>query len=260
MPQAPDIHIFPDSQKLARAAAERFLDVGLQAIAERNRFLVALSGGSTPKTLYSILTSEEYAQQLDWSKVHFLFGDERNVPPTHADSNFAMADAMLFRPLHISPAHIHRIHGEDSPDTAAVQYEDTLRRLTAAGTGQWPQLDLILLGMGDDGHTASLFPGTTALTEQTRWVVPGTSPQGTRARMTLTLGVINHASVILFLVTGLNKATVVRRILKPRLGDPVPYPAALVRPETGRLLWYLDRAAASELAAATHDLSSREAP
>lgn len=260
MSQAPDIHIFPDSQKLARAAAERFLNVGRQAIAERNRFLVALSGGSTPKTLYSILTSEEYAPQLDWSKGHFLFGDERNVPPTHADSNFAMADAMFFRPLHISPTHIHRIHGEDSPDTAAVQYEDTLRRLTAAGTGQWPQLDLILLGMGDDGHTASLFPGTTALAEQTRWVVPGTSPQGTRARMTLTLGVINHASVILFLVTGLNKATVVRRILEPRLGDPDPYPAALVRPETGRLFWYLDRAAASELTAATHDLSSREAP
>lgn len=260
MPQAPEIHIFSDSQKLARAAAERFLDVGLQAIAERKRFLVALSGGSTPKTLYSILTSEEYAQQLDWSKVHFLFGDERNVPPTHVDSNFAMADAMLFRPLHISPAHIHRIHGEESPDTAAAQYEDTLRRLTAVGTAQWPQLDLILLGMGDDGHTASLFPGTTALAEQTRWVVPGTSPQGTRARITLTLGVINHASVILFLVTGLNKATVVRRILEPRLGDPNPYPAALVRPETGRLLWYLDRAAASELAAATHDLSSREAP
>ena len=114
-------------------------------------------------------------------------------------------------------------------------------------------MDLVLLGMGDDGHTASLFPGTASLTEGTRWVVPGTSPQGTRARVTLTLGVINHASVVLFLVGGRNKAAVVRRVLEQRAGDPGPYPAALVRPETGRLLWYLDRAAASELTATTDD-------
>ena len=253
MSQAPAIHTFTDAQELTRAAAGLFLEVGKQAIAERNRFLVALSGGSTPKALYSILTSDKYAQQLDWSKVHFLFGDERSVPPTHADSNFAMADAMLFSPLHIPSAQIHRMRGEDPPETAAAQYETTLRHLTAAVPGQWPRLDLVLLGMGDDGHTASLFPGTASLTEQTRWVVPSTSPQGTRARVTLTLGVINHASVVLFLVAGRNKAAVVRRVLEQRPGDPGPYPAALIRPETGRLLWYLDRAAASELTATTDD-------
>ncbi|HQW88223.1 MAG TPA: 6-phosphogluconolactonase [Nitrospira sp.] len=253
MSQAPAIHTFTDAQELTRAAAGLFLEVGKQAIAERNRFLVALSGGSTPKALYSILASDKYAQQLDWSKVHFLFGDERSVPPTHADSNFAMANAILFSPLHIPSAQIHRMRGEDPPETAAAQYETTLRHLTTAVPGQWPRLDLVLLGMGDDGHTASLFPGTASLTEQTRWVVPSTSPQGTRARVTLTLGVINHASVVLFLVAGRNKAAVVRRVLEQRPGDPGPYPAALIRPETGRLLWYLDRAAASELTATTDD-------
>ena len=253
MSQAPAIHTFTDAQELTRAAAGLFLEVGKQAIAERNRFLVALSGGSTPKALYSILANDKYAQQLDWSKVHFLFGDERSVPPTHADSNFAMANAILFSPLHIPSAQIHRMRGEDPPETAAAQYETTLRHLTAAVPGQWPRLDLVLLGMGDDGHTASLFPGTASLTEQTRWVAPSTSPQGTRARVTLTLGVINHASVVLFLVAGRNKAAVVRRVLEQRPGDPGPYPAALIRPETGRLLWYLDRAAASELTATTDD-------
>ena len=253
MSQAPAIHTFTDAQELTRAAAGLFLEVGKLAIAERNRFLVALSGGSTPKALYSILANDKYAQQLDWSKVHFLFGDERSVPPTHADSNFAMANAILFSPLHIPSAQIHRMRGEDPPETAAAQYETTLCHLTAAVPGQWPRLDLVLLGMGDDGHTASLFPGTASLTEQTRWVVPSTSPQGTRARVTLTLGVINHASVVLFLVAGRNKAAVVRRVLEQRPGDPGPYPAALIRPETGRLLWYLDRAAASELTATTDD-------
>ena len=253
MSQAPAIHTFTDAQELTRAAAGLFLEVGKQAIAERNRFLVALSGGSTPKALYSILANDKYAQQLDWSKVHFLFGDERSVPPTHADSNFAMANAILFSPLHIPSAQIHRMRGEDPPETAAAQYETTLRHLTTAVPGQWPRLDLVLLGMGDDGHTASLFPDTASLTEQTRWVIPSTSPQGTRARVTLTLGVINHASVVLFLVAGRNKAAVVRRVLEQRPGDPGPYPAALIRPETGRLLWYLDRAAASELTATTDD-------
>ena len=253
MSQAPAIHTFTDAQELTRAAAGLFLEVGKQAIAERNRFLVALSGGSTPKALYSILANDKYAQQLNWSKVHFLFGDERSVPPTHADSNFAMANAILFSPLHIPSAQIHRMRGEDPPETAAAQYETTLRHLTTAVPGQWPRLDLVLLGMGDDGHTASLFPGTASLTEQTRWVVPSTSPQGTGTRVTLTLGVINHASVILFLVAGRNKAAVVRRVLEQRPGDPGPYPAALIRPETGRLLWYLDRAAASELTATTDD-------
>jgi len=255
MPRAPELHIFPDAQALVRAAATLFVRIGQEAMRDRGRFLVVLSGGTTPKTLYAVLTSQEFAPQLDWTNVHFLFGDERAVPPTHSDSNFALANTMLFTPLNIPPANIHRMRGEDSPETAAGHYEKIVRRLTATIPGQWPMLDLVLLGMGEDGHTASLFPGTPALREQSRWVVPGLSPQGTRSRITLTLGVINHASVILFLVTGGNKAPVVRRVIEGRADGADSYPAAQVRPETGRLLWYLDRAAASELTA-TDELSS----
>jgi 6-phosphogluconolactonase len=257
MSPVPEIHIFSDPQDLASKAADLFLSSAEQAIATSNRFLAVLSGGATPKTLYSILTSPSYAGRLDWSKVQFLFGDERCVPPSHPDSNFAMANEALFTPLNISPTQIHRMRGEDQPETAAAQYEDTLRRLTATAPGQWPVLDLVLLGMGSDGHTASLFPGTASLHEQIRWVVPSLAPQGTRSRLTLTLGVINHATVILFLVSGLNKSHIVQQVLERQPTDPVRYPAELIRPERGRLLWYLDRTAASELSVSAKDEPSR---
>lgn len=257
MSRASEIHIFSDPQELATKAADFFLKSAEQAIAASHRFLVVLSGGATPKTLYSTLTRPSYARRLDWSKVHFLFGDERCVPPSHPESNFAMANEALFTPLKIPSTQIHRMRGEDPPQTAASLYEDTLRRLSARPPGEWPVLDLVLLGMGNDGHTASLFPGTPSLHEQMRWVVPSLAPQGTRSRLTLTLGVINHASVILFLVSGLNKAHVVRRVLERQPTDPALYPAELVQPESGRLLWYLDRAAASELSVSAKDESSR---
>ena len=260
MSSRPELHTFADAQDLVVAAADLFVQLGQQAIAERNRFLVALSGGSTPKALYAALTRPHIAQHLDWRKVHFFFGDERGVPPTHAESNFGLAQAMLFHPLHIPSSLIHRMRGEDPPESAAIDYERTLRRIAAPVTGQWPALDLILLGMGDDGHTASLFPDTPAVTDTIRWVVPGYAPQGTRSRITITLGVINHASVVLFLIAGRNKAVVVQRILERSADEPSPYPAALVRPEHGRLLWYLDRAAASELTIAPQHLTSREDP
>lgn len=221
--------------------------VGTAAIAARGRFLIALSGGSTPRSLYTRLASPDCADRLDWSRVQVLFGDERAVPPTHADSNFAMADQTLFTPLRLAPAQIHRMRGEDEPEAAAAQYENTLRRFTAGGGGAWPILDLVLLGMGEDGHTASLFPNGPELHERTRWVTPSYSPQGTRTRLTLTLGVINRASVVLFLVAGANKATVVRHLLEPQTDDAVRYPAALVQPVAGQLVWYLDQAAAAKL-------------
>ena len=257
MSRTPELHIFPDSQELARKAADFVLRSGEEAIEEQGRFLIALSGGSTPKALYSLLAKPSFARRLDWSKVHFLFGDERGVPPSHPDSNYAMVNEVLFSPLRISPAQIHRMRGEDHPETAAAQYEDTLRRLTSTARGQWPILDLILLGMGDDGHTASLFPGTASLTEHTRWVTPSVAPQAPHPRLTLTLGVINHASVILFLVTGPNKAHILQRVIERRPTDPIVYPAQLVQPECGRLLWYLDQAAAAELATSVHDFPSR---
>ena len=247
MSAVPDIHIFPDPQELATRAADFFLEYGTRAIAASNRFLIALSGGSTPKMLYSMLASPDRARRLDWSKVQFLFGDERCVPPSHPDSNFALANEALFKPLNISFAQIHRMRGEDPPEASAAQYENVLRRLCGTAPGEWPVLDLILLGLGNDGHTASLFPGTASLKETIRGVVPSQAPQGTRLRLTLTLGVINHASVVLFLVTGLNKAQIVQRVLSRRPADAVDYPAELIQPHNGRLLWYLDRAAASDL-------------
>lgn len=227
MSQAPEIHRFSDTQELIRAAAGLFLEVGRQAITERNRFLVALSGGSTPKALYSILASEDYAQQLDWSKVHFLFGDERSVPPTHADSNFAMADAILFSPLHIPSAQIHRMRGEDPPETAAAQYETTLRHLTAAVPGQWPRLDLVLLGMGDDGHTASLFPASPNLdaalqADCPRRCLPMLAPGVPYQRLSLTLPLLASARVPLLAIQGQGKLATLREALN--LAEPASMP------------------------------------
>ncbi len=259
MTRAPELHIFTDASELAAEAADFFLWVGEQAIAQRGRFLVALSGGSTPKALYSELAGPACASRLDWSRVHFCFGDERCVPPSHAESNFAAAQSTLFAPLGIPPDHIYRLEGEADPAEAARRYEETLRRLTGTLQGQWPQFDLILLGMGEDGHTASLFPGTPALHERERWVVPGQAPHGIRSRLTLTPGVINHAGVVLFLVTGASKAAVLRDVVEGRESARAPYPAATIRPAVGRLVWFLDRAAASELTVSKQGISSEEA-
>lgn len=247
MSPLPGILIFPDPQELAAKAADFVLESGARAIAASNRFLVALSGGSTPELLYTILASPDRARRLDWSKVEFLFGDERGVPPSHPDSNFAMANEALFRPLNISSGQIHRMRGEDPPEIAAAEYENRIRRLCGTAPGQWPVLDLVLLGLGTDGHTASLFPGTPSLNETIRWVIPSLAPHGTRSRLTLTLGVINHASVVLFLVAGSTKSQIVQRIHERQPTAAVHYPANLVQPQSGRLLWYLDRAAAAEL-------------
>ena len=169
-----------------------------------------------------------------------------------------MVNEVLFSPLRISPAQIHRMRGENQPETAAAQYEDALRRLTSTARGQWPILDLILLGMGEDGHIASLFPGAASLTERTRWVVPSVAPQAPQPRLTLTLGVINHASVILFLVSGANKAHILQHVIERQPTDPVLIIRAIrVQPQRGRLLWYLDQAAAAELSTSVHVFPSR---
>jgi 6-phosphogluconolactonase len=256
MTPAPEIHVFRDPQELAERAADLFLESGNRAIATSNRFLVALSGGSTPELLYTRLASTDRARLLDWSKAQFLFGDERAVPPSHPDSNFAMADKALFRPLNIPAAQIHRMRGEAPPEAAATEYENRLRQLCNPAPGEWPVLDLVLLGLGTDGHTASLFPGTPSLDETTRWVVPSLAPEGTRSRLTLTLGVINHAAVVLFLVAGWAKSQIIQRIHERQPTDAAHYPASRVRPQSGRLLWYLDRAAASNLSLSDPKTSS----
>ena len=255
MADTPDIRIAADGQAWAHAAAELVHAVSEEAIRSHGRCLIALSGGATPRTLYQTLVSPEWKGRFNWPRIFFLFGDERCVPPEHPESNFHMAQAALFQPLGIHPDHIYRINGEHlDPAAAAQQYEESLRRLTHCAAPEIPRIDLILLGLGEDGHTASLFPGTAAIQEQTRAVTVGRAPQGIISRLTMTLGVLNRATVVLFLVAGSSKAAIVRAILEPQRAADREYPAALVAPETGRLMWMLDRSAAEQLTIRHHDI------
>lgn len=248
MAAMPDIRIAPGTQEWGQAAASLILSVSQQAIQAHGRCLIALSGGSTPKTLYQVLATPEWNARFDWSRMVFLFGDERCTPPDHPESNFRMAQAELFQPLNIRPEQVYRMKGESDDATAAAQeYEATIRRLTNSPAPQVPVLDLVLLGIGDDGHTASLFPGTAALQEEKRIVTVGQAPTGIRSRLTVTLGVLNHAAVVLFLVTGVGKAGIVRRILEPKSDEDRALPAAKVSPKSGRLAWMMDQSAATQL-------------
>lgn len=248
MTSAPDIRIAQEGQDWARHAADLVLSIGQEAVRANGRFLLALSGGSTPKLLYDQLAAPVYVNRFDWAKTIFLFSDERAVPPDHQDSNFGLADKTLFAPLHIAPTRIHRMKAEEHDiGLAAHAYEEAIRSLTKTAPPVWPQLDLILLGLGDDGHTASLFPDTAVLNDRTHLVVPNQSPKGIPSRLTMTLGVINRATVVLFLVTGAGKATMVRALLEPCTEAERTLPAALVKPTNGRLIWLIDQPAASAL-------------
>ncbi len=248
MPLTPNIRIAPDGHAWAQHAAELLRDVTRQAIKSRERCLLVLSGGSTPKTLYETLTRPEWRSELDWPNIIFLFGDERCIPPDHPDSNFGMASSALFTPLNIPGNQVFRMRGEQ-PDhaTGARDYEDRIRTITSCPAPVIPRLDVVLLGLGNDGHTASLFPNTTALLDQSKLVTVGQSPSGIISRLTMTLAVINQANVVVFLVTGSGKAQTVRSILEPSTDADRRLPASMVRPERGRLFWLLDSSAAKEL-------------
>jgi 6-phosphogluconolactonase len=243
-----EIHVLnQDASQWAAQAADVITALRRQAVAERGRFLVALSGGRTPEQLYHHFALGSGTPGSEWESTRFFFSDERCVPPDHSDSNFHLADQALFRPLKIPADHIRRMKGEHpNPDAAAREYEGLIRSATNTSTG-WPRLDVVLLGVGNDGHTASLFPGTAALQEERRCVTVGEAPSNPRKRLTLTLGVINHATVVVFLATGNGKAAIVQRILEPQEDADRQLPAALVRPEGGRLIWLLDGPAAAKL-------------
>lgn len=243
-----EVRIHQDGRELVQEACEFLRTSSDQAIRARGRVLIALSGGSTPKVLYQSLASPEWRHRFDWARVVFFFGDERCVPPDHQESNYGMTQAVLFQPLGIKPEQIHRIRSElDDPAAAAQAYEQTLRQVTGGSPSGIPRLDIVLLGLGEDGHTASLFPGTGAVSDSSRLVAVGRSPKGIPSRVTLTLGVINQASVVLFLVTGGGKAPIVRAVLEPRCDAERNLPAALVRPKEGRLIWWLDQSAGAAL-------------
>ena len=231
-----------DPQQLAEAAARDFATKAQAAIAERGRFSVALAGGSTPEATYEIL-ARDYADGLDWSKVHVFFGDERTVPPDHEDSNYRMAQLTLLSRVPVGS--VHRMRGELPPTEAAAAYEEELREFFGASSDEPPSLDLILLGIGEDGHTASLFPETSALEVHDRWVVANPVLKLQTTRLTLTVPVINAARAVNFLVAGEGKAKALKQILEGD-ADPRQYPAKLVRPADGPV-WMVDRAAAKPL-------------
>lgn len=238
------IVVFEDAEAVARAAALRFVELAEEAIAAHASFSVALAGGSTPKRLYQLLASDEFRDRVDWTAVHVFFGDERAVPPNHADSNYRMADEALLSRVALPARNVHRMTGEGDTAANARLYEDELQNFFSGQA--WPRFDLVLLGMGDDGHTASLFPETTTLNEQRAWVVHLWVEKLKAYRITLTFPAINHAAHVLFLVTGDGKAARVAEVIgmdeaAPRL------PSQLIRPVDGTLEWYLDRAAASQL-------------
>ena len=239
----PEIIICPDVDELNRRAAARLSDIAADAISRAGRFAVALSGGSTPKALYALLASPAYRDRLDWSRVHVFFGDERCVPPDHAESNYRMVEEALLSKIQITVRNIHRMDGEKEPGQAAEEYEHELREFFALGPGQWPRFDLILLGLGEDGHTASLFPGSPVLDEQKRLVAAAYVEKLEAHRLTLTLPVINNAGEIIFLIAGAGKRPMVERLLGGSEADG-ELPAARVRPVGGRLTWLISRDAA----------------
>lgn len=238
--------VVPDAEALAEAAARRVLNIAREQIAERGRFTVALSGGSTPRALYHLLAQPPQAEALDWSRVHVFWGDERTVPPDDEQSNYRMAREALLDHVPIPHDQIHRIEAEREPDEAATRYAATLTRVFGLGTGEMPEFGLILLGIGADGHTASLFPGTRALEVRGVPVVENVVPQLDTVRITLTVPVITQAANILVLAAGEDKAPAVHRALEAPYA-PDQTPAQYLRTATGNVVWLLDEAAASQL-------------
>ena len=233
--------ICKDPNDLASRAAFEFVRIAKESISERGSFVVALSGGSTPILLYKQLLSAD----LDWNGVSFYFGDERNVPPDEDASNFRSANRALFRPLRIREDRIFRWRTElETPEKVAQDYQD---RLEDIGPGL-PRFDLIFLGMGSDGHTASLFPGTDALNERERFAVANRVPQLGSWRFTLTFPVINNARNVMLLVAGADKSETLHKVIEPAK-DAGVLPAQSVQPTKGGPIWFVDKAAASKLSA-----------
>jgi 6-phosphogluconolactonase len=235
-------------QDLFQAAAEEVIRATTHAVAQRGRFTIALAGGSTPKNLYTLIAAN--ASTLPWNQMFFFFGDERHVPPDDADSNYRMVKETLLSKAPIPPANVFRIPAEN-PDaaTAAEAYEQTLRKFFALAPGEFPRFDLILLGIGPDGHTASLFPETAGLQEKSRLVVANWVEKLNTSRITLTLPVLNAARCVAFLVSGIDKAEALHEVLEGN-APAEKYPSKLVRPSEGKLIWFVDRAAASGLSTA----------
>ena len=244
-----ELRTYSDAESLAHGAAEQILEVAIRAIASRGRFGLALAGGSTPRAAYAALAAEPFASQLDWAHTNVFWSDERCVPPDHPDSNYGMARKTLLDHVPIPVANVFRIRGEIEPQRASAEYETTLRTFFSCPSedsglaSSTDGFDLILLGMGDDGHTASLFPGTPAVHEKERWVISHYVGKVEAWRVTFTPPLINLAANVFLLVSGADKA---RRLKEALMGPyrPDALPAQIVRPAKGELLWLVDGAAA----------------
>lgn len=236
----PELRVFPGAGEMSLAAAEATVRTINDAVRAAGMCSLVLAGGSTPRVLYGLLASQ-FRDQIPWKDVHVFWGDERYVPAGHPQSNYRMARQALLDHVSCPAANVHPMPTHiASPALAARDYELTLRSYFH---GDWPRFDLVLLGLGDDGHTASLFPASPALTESTRWVIAAESPAEPPTRLTLTLPVLNRAAVVYFLVAGSSKAHALHHVLAGT-ADSNTFPAAGVRPETGMVIWWVDRAAA----------------
>jgi len=244
MTPSPEIRIFSDRPALFRGAAQEFIQQANASIESKGRFTVALAGGSTPKGLYSLLATNS---AVPWDKVYVFFGDERHVAPDDPESNYRMARETLLSKVPIPAENIFRVPAEN-PDAnqAAQSYEQTLRKFFQPAEGEFPRFDLILLGMGPDGHTASLFPGGKAWQEKSRWVVSDWVEKFKTYRITLTLSVLNNAAVVAFLVSGADKAATLKEVLEGNQPGE-RFPSKLIQPVNGKLMWLLDEEAAGAL-------------
>ena len=242
---ARELHTLAGTNELFRRGAEEFVRIAKHSFEDRGGFNVVLSGGSTPRGLFSLLAADEALRaQVPWRKTNFFWGDERHVPPDHPDSNFRMAKEVLLSKLAVDPKRIWRIKGEiENTETAAEEYERTLIGHFYLAEVQLPRFDLVLLGMGPDGHTASLFPGTKALHEQEHRVVSNWVGKFDSDRITMTARVLNNAANIVFLVSGDDKAPALKSVLEDP-SEPEQLPAQLIRPVDGLLPWLADRQAA----------------
>jgi 6-phosphogluconolactonase len=241
------IKTFSNIEELSNFAAEKFVEIGNEAIKKHGKFTVALAGGSTPRSLYQLLVSDDFKNKIDWQKAFFFFGDERDVSPASNQSNFKMANEILFKPLEIQKTNIFRWQTEIiNAVEVAEQYEKYVRKFFKLEPGEFPRFDLILLGMGDDGHTASLFPHTKVLLETSKIAAAEMIKKLNSNRLTLTFPTINNASNIIFLVSGENKAKTLQKVLEAEF-QPEKFPSQGVKPTKGKLIWLIDEAAAENL-------------
>ncbi|MGB9199178.1 MAG: 6-phosphogluconolactonase [Terriglobales bacterium] len=244
MPPTRTIEILPTAADLFHAAAEEFVKVGRQAIGAQGRFAVALSGGSTPKSLYSLLASSY--PDFPWARTYLFFGDERHVPPTDPESNYRMVNESLLSKIAMPAQNVFRVKAE-LPDAAfaAADYETQLRRFFELKPNEFPRFDLILLGMGPDGHTASLFPDSEGLRESSKLVIANWVEKFKTNRISFTFPLLNNAAEVMFLASGSDKSEMIHEVLEDKRTPPLP--SQQVQPTNGRLIWMLDESAAAKL-------------